>query len=97
MKGKIDYKFLNCAKNMPALYNKLPDEQYDITKREVISWLVSKTEIQNRIFEMAKAQNVIEYDSDLKKWKGIDFIHYVRQYQFLNKSVRVRQIFIRHK
>ena len=74
MHRKMDYKFLDCAKRMPALYNKLPNEQYDIKKSEVISWLVDQPEIQSKIFELAKAQHVIEYDSYLKKWKGIDFV-----------------------
>ena len=74
MYKNIDYKFLDCARKMPALYNTLPGEQYDIKKSEVISWLVKQPEIQRKIFEMAKAQKVIEYDKDLKKWKGIDSI-----------------------
>lgn len=74
MYKNIDYKFLDCARKMPALYNTLPGEQYDIKKSEVISWLVKRPEIQRKILEMAKAQKVIEYDKDLKKWKGIDSI-----------------------
>ena len=74
MHGKIDYKFLDCAKRMPALYNKLPNEQYDIKKSEVVAWLVNQPEIQSKVFDMAKAQHVIEYDKDSKKWKGIDFV-----------------------
>lgn len=74
MYKNIDYKFLDCARKMPALYNTLPGEQYDIKKSEVISWLVKQPEIQRKIFEMAKAQRVIEYDKDLKKWKGICYL-----------------------
>lgn len=93
MYKNIDYKFLDCARKMPALYNTLPGEQYDIKKSEVISWLVKQPKIQRKIFEMAKAQKVIEYDKDLKKWKGIDSIEDLEEDYELSEYIKTEKSF----
>lgn len=93
MYGKIDYKFLDCAKRMPALYNKLPDEQYDIRKSEVISWLIKQPEIQSKIFDMAKAQKVIEYDKNTKKWKGINSAEYPENENEFSEDTKLKKTY----
>ena len=70
---KLDYGFLDPARNMPPLYHTLPDKQFDIAKSEVIKFLISIPEIQQKIFDMAVNHRVILYDPHTKIWKGVDW------------------------
>ncbi len=57
---------------MPSLYHTLPNEEFDITKSEVIKWLVIQPEVVNAMFNYYNDQGVIVYDQDSKQWKGIN-------------------------
>ena len=56
-----------------------------MTSNQIISHLVWQIETRKRMWNMQDA---------ISKWE--DDIRYVRQYQCINKSVRVRQIFTKH-
>ena len=65
---------LDIAKRMPPLYNKLPNEDYDVNKSEVAKWLVNQPEIMNYIVNRIKScKNFIAYDPSTGKWHGVDY------------------------
>lgn len=68
---KLNYDFLNIARNMPRLKHKVGD-RFDINTSEVIKWLVSQPEIMDKIFIMANNHKVIVYDPDAGEWRGAD-------------------------
>lgn len=70
MRGKkLDYDFLECAKNMPQLRHSTGGE-FNILKSEVAKWLASQPEVMQKIFDMANRKKFIVYDSETKTWKG---------------------------
>ena len=71
MGKKLNYDFLNVARNMPRLKHKVGD-RFDINTSEVIKWLVSQPEIMDKIFIMANNHKVIVYDPDTGEWRGAD-------------------------
>lgn len=73
MKNKMNYSFLNPAKNMPALFHKLPNADFEVGKSEVIAWLIDQDEIKQKIFNMAVNHGAIKYDSETKKWRGVNY------------------------
>ena len=69
---KLDYSFLECARQMPPMKH-IKSEPFDITQSEVAKWLVSQPDIMQKIFDMARRKGLIEYDSETNTWKGIDY------------------------
>ncbi len=69
---KLNYNFLDCAKNMPMLKhtNTVP---FDITKSEVAKWLVSQPAIMQKIFNMASNHNVIKFNPATQLWQGVNY------------------------
>ena len=67
-------KHLEVAKKMPPLHHKLPGEEFDITKSEVVKWLVAQPEIMqflmDRVANRAEASRLIKYDPDAGTWQG---------------------------
>ena len=65
-------KRLHCAKYMPELKHKV-GEEYDITKSEVVKWLISQPDIQEYIFKRVSdggASALIKYNPETKTWRG---------------------------
>ncbi len=58
------------ASKMPSLYHTLPNKEFDITKSEVIKWLVAQPEVVLAMFDYYRAQGAIVYDSDTHMWVG---------------------------
>ncbi len=71
MGKKLNYDFLNVARNMPRLRHKVGD-RFDINTSEVVKWLVSQPEIMDKIFIMANNHKVIVYDQNTGEWRGAD-------------------------
>lgn len=80
MKNKITKpreKFILAARKMPPLFHKLPGVNFDISKSEVVKWLIHTPEAKTLLWE--SIQNVcgdkcpIEYDSNTGLWKGKDY------------------------
>ncbi len=71
MGKKLNYDFLNVARNMPRLRHKV-GERFDINTSEVVKWLVSQPEIMDKIFIMANNHKVIVYDQNTGEWRGAD-------------------------
>lgn len=64
-------KKLNVLRKMPSLYHKLPDENFDLEKSEVVKWIITKPEIQEWIYQVAKDNHLIKYDKETGKWHGV--------------------------
>ncbi len=73
MARKVNYDFLNCMKDMPALYHTNKDGSFDICKSEVVQWIMKQPEVGQKVFDMAKNKGLIEYDPDSKTWRGVDY------------------------
>lgn len=42
---------LNCLKQMPPLRHKLPNDEFDIMKSEVVEWMVRQPEIRQWLYD----------------------------------------------
>ena len=73
MVKRINYDFLNCAKQMPALAHKNKNGEFDVKKSEVCNWLVKQPDIAQKVFNMAMNNRVIKFDSETGKWQGVDY------------------------
>lgn len=65
-------KKLDSAKNMPPLFHKLPGQEFDMKKSEVIKWLIQQPDILQYIFDKLKDEHLI-YDPISGKWRGADY------------------------
>lgn len=66
-------KKLNIARNLPPSYHKLPDQDFDVKKSEVIKWLIQRPLILEFLWDQFKQSGDIIYNSDTGKWQGIDY------------------------
>ena len=66
-------KKLNVAKNLPPLYHKLPNSDYNAKKSEVIAWLIERPSILEFIWDHIKQSGDVFYDSATGKWQGVDY------------------------
>jgi hypothetical protein len=46
---------------------------FDISKSEVVQWLLRREDLQQFLFNTAKSSGLIEYDRDTKLWTGISY------------------------
>ena len=61
------------SKTMPPLYHKLPGQEFDLAKSEVLQWISSNTEIVHYFFDYCNRHKFIRYDSTTGKWQGVDY------------------------
>ena len=54
-------KLLEVGKEMPILYHRFPDEEYDPTQSQVLEW----------IFAQLKSTGYIIYDPQWQSWRGV--------------------------
>jgi len=67
-------KLLDIAKNMPPLYHKFADEDFDLEKSEVIKWLIQQPDILKYVLQRISGGNgFIVYDPDTGTWRGVDY------------------------
>ncbi len=66
-------KQLEVGKKLPPSYHKLPNQDFDFKKSEVVKWLIEQPEILNFLVEILKKSEAIVYDKETGKWQGIDY------------------------
>ncbi len=70
-------KNLEVAKKMPPLHHKLPGQEFDISKSEVVKWLIGQPEIlqfvMDRVAGRSEASRLIRYNPDTGTWQGVDY------------------------
>lgn len=66
---------LDCVKKMPELWHKISDGEFDITKSEVVDWLINQPDILQYIFNRVAnngSKTLIVYNPERGSWKGVD-------------------------
>lgn len=71
--GEARRKAYGPASEMPPLHHRLPGEDYDVARSEVVDWLVTQPSIRERVFYEAKQSKLIEYDAEDGVWIGVDW------------------------
>lgn len=67
-------KLLDVAKKMPPLYHTLPGEEFDLSKSEVVQWLIQQSDILSYISNRVMGTGeLIVYDQETGKWQGVDY------------------------
>ena len=56
---------------MPPLFHSLPGEEFDLSRSEVIRWLLHQPEIQRWIFDIVRGRRLIEFDAETGTWAGV--------------------------
>ena len=64
-------KLLEVGKEMPILYHRFPDEEYDPTQSQVLEWISKQTELMEWIFAQLKSTGYIIYDPQWEAWRGV--------------------------
>ncbi len=70
--NKLNYDFLNCAKHMPPLKHK-KTTTFDIRESDVAKFLMTQSDIMQKIFDMACRKGVIKYDPNTQTWQGVNY------------------------
>jgi hypothetical protein len=71
-KTSRDYA-LEVARRMPALRHfPPPGEPFDISKSQVINWLIAQAPVQQELFNFCKRHGAIVYDVETHRWRGAD-------------------------
>lgn len=69
-------KQLECVKSMPELKHKVGDGEFDITKSEVVQWLIRQPDVLKCLFDTVRrhgyVDQVIVYDAENGTWRGVD-------------------------
>jgi len=63
---------IDVASNLPPLYHKLPGEEYNPKKSEVIQWLIQRPSILEFLWDHVKQSGLVVYNQATGKWQGID-------------------------
>lgn len=71
MKNRISKK-LDIAKQMPALYHKLPDREFSVENSQVIKWAIEQPNILSYLWDRIKQSGYVNYDPKSGKWKGVN-------------------------
>ncbi len=67
-------KLLDVVKKMPPLYHTLPGEGFDVSKSEVVQWLIQQPDILSYIVNrVTGTSKLIVYDRETGKWQGVDY------------------------
>lgn len=61
------------ARNLPPSYHKLPGQEYDVRKSEVIDWLIKRPSIREFLWDHIRQSGHVEYDSETGIWTGVDY------------------------
>jgi hypothetical protein len=59
------------AAQMPPLRHKLPAQDFDIAKSEVVRWLCEQPEIRQHVFNWCNDKGAIVFKDGL--WHGVDY------------------------
>lgn len=59
---------------MPPLYHKLPDQEYDVEKSELVKWLIRQPSIKKWLGSYLKSlSDYVQYDHETRKWVGVNY------------------------
>lgn len=64
---------LDIGKVLPPGYHKLPGEEYDVRKSEVVQWLIQQPSIQEYVWDQFKMSGDVFFDRVTGKWQGVDY------------------------
>lgn len=70
--GKQRSEKLYIAKQMPELRHSIPGEKFDVTKSDVVKWLISQPDILQYLFDHVKNRDIV-YNPTRGTWQGIDY------------------------
>jgi hypothetical protein len=71
--NKQKNKKLEVVKHMPPKFHKLPGQEYETKKSEVIKWLIMNPSILEFIWDHVKQSGDVIYNSNTGKWQGVDY------------------------
>lgn len=75
-KRKAIPKLLECVKKMPELRHSVSDGEFDITKSEVVKWLIRQPDVLQFMFDTVARpgyeERLIVYNPDRGTWRGVD-------------------------
>lgn len=66
-------KKLSVGRFLPPSFHKLPNEDYDVRKSEVVKWLIERPSILEFVWDQFKQSNDVFYNSKTGKWQGVDY------------------------
>lgn len=66
------YRFCEILADMPPLRHS-NSGPYDVTKSEVVAWLVKSPWAMEHLFQQARLTGRIRYDAEAGVWRGIGF------------------------
>ena len=72
--SKIRQAIVDAARNMPPLYHRLPDMEFDYRKSRTLWWLVKQPAVLEHIWNIVKQSGAITYNKHTGKWQGVDFV-----------------------
>jgi hypothetical protein len=72
-----NWRFLPMCASMPPLHHKLPDEEYDPEKSEVLQWIIKRGWLGKKshkwaqdIMTLAYKQGFLQFDKEEGTWSG---------------------------
>lgn len=66
-------KQLEVGRKLPPSYHKMPGQDFDFKKSEVVKWLIDQPEILIFVMDIMNKSEAIVYDKDTEKWQGVDY------------------------
>ena len=70
-------KNLSCVRIMPELRHSVGDGDFDITKSEVVQWLIRQPSVLQYLFDTVRQKDSVEpliiYNPDRSTWRGTDY------------------------
>jgi len=67
---KQNTKAMDCVRQMPPLYHKLPGQPYADATSEVLAWLWSQPAVRDAMFQWYSYNGAIVYETGSGKWRG---------------------------
>lgn len=64
-------KLLEVGREMPILYHRFPDEEYDSTQSQVLRWISEQPELLEWTFRQLKSTGYVIYESQWGAWRGV--------------------------
>ena len=61
------------ARNLPPSFHKIPEEDYNVKKSEVVNWLIQRPSILEFLWDQFKQSGDIVYNPTTGKWQGADY------------------------
>lgn len=69
--SQISSRLASSVRKMPPLFHSLPGEEFDISRSEVVRWLVCQPEVQRWLFDTVRGRKLIEFDAENGTWTGL--------------------------